>query len=225
MVPPASKGNRFFSVGSPCLQGEPKGGGTCPYLVIGVEAHRVPKMGILPRRFSEHPQFPGGCSKITSLHGGSGKPALAWLGQSCPSSSRRRDDDATQCGLDILVQAVLIGKEASRRQNGCDNIPVVAGFLGEDALRRQERRRTCSAWLRQSCPSSSRRRDANATQVWFVGGTPTLRRCGSSAGTPTVRLGVARSVSVSLTKKRRRYDAKKGILPSFSVFSPAVEEG
>ncbi|MFN7016466.1 MAG: hypothetical protein ACK4P5_04755 [Fimbriimonadales bacterium] len=36
--------------------------------------------------------------------------------------------------------------------------------------------------------------DADATQVWFVGETPTLRR-------------------------------KDGVLPSFSVFSPAVEEG
>ena len=111
-------------------------------------------------------------------------PVLAWLGHSCPSIVRRR---------------------GRRRQNGCDDIPVVAGFMGGDGG---------VATPRMSSHLCSRGLD-NLVQACFVGGDAdgtlcdaqkgVAPVCGSSAGTPTVRWGVVRSVSVSLTKKRRRY--------------------
>ncbi len=74
LVPPACRENRFFSVGSLCLQGEPKGGGSCTYLATGVGARlrgRPAFYGgcILPKRSSEHPQRRRGCSKIRLLYG------------------------------------------------------------------------------------------------------------------------------------------------------------
>ncbi|MFN4033495.1 MAG: hypothetical protein ACK4ME_07725, partial [Fimbriimonadales bacterium] len=85
-----------------------------------------------------------------------------------------RDAAATRCGLDIPVQASLVGGTPPLRD-------VAWTFLSKHHS--SAGRRRYAMWLGHSCPSITRRRDAAATrcgldipvQASLVGGTPPLR--------------------------------------------------